>query len=113
MPPSPPISASASPGVWPSLKSKRTALPSSVDCGRSSELEPPALAQQRGELGDVRRTVARMRRAGACPGRFADDVAGARKLQLGRPRLVERAEQAACMVEVQVAQHDGVDVFLV
>src|SRR5204862_8198529 len=63
-------------------------------------------------IRDVRHAVARMWRAGARPGRLADDVARARKQELGRPSLVERRQQPARMIEVQMAQHDGVDVLV-
>ena len=76
------------------------------------DLEPAAAAQQLRQLRDVRRAIARMRRARARPGGLADDVARARKQELRRARLVERAEQTAGVIEMQVAQHDGVDVLV-
>ena len=53
-----------------------------------------------------------MRRAARAQARLADDEACAREHELRRARLVVRRKQTAGVIEMQVAQHDDVDVFV-
>ena len=76
------------------------------------DLEPAALAQQCGQLRNVRSAVARVRLTGARPRRFADDVARPWKQELRRLRLIVGRQQAARVVEMQVTEDDRVDVLV-
>ena len=76
------------------------------------ELETAALLEQRRQRGDERRSIARVRVARPLPCAPAHDEARIREQQPRRPAVFERGEQAAGMIEVQMAQHDDVDVLM-
>ena len=72
-------------------------------------LEPAGGLEQGRQLGHEARAVARVRRDRALPRRRADDVAGVRERERRRGAVLPRGEHAARVVEVQVRQHDDVD----
>ena len=74
------------------------------------ELEPPARREHVREPGDERRAIARVRRHRALPRLRADDVGRAREHERRRDVLLPRREQPAGVVEVEMRQHDDIDV---
>ena len=66
------------------------------------DLEPPARSQQVRQLGNERRAIARMRRDSTLPCGPADDEPRLREQQPWRLPFLERREQSARMIEVQM-----------
>ena len=104
--------ASISPGVWPSLKSNRTARPEHRRCGRSTSSSRPLRPRSSGSSGMY---DARSRGCGArarSQARLPTMNRARGNSSSGGFALLERREQSAGMIEMQVAQHDDVDVLV-
>ena len=111
-PPWPTISASIRPGVWPSLKWKRTDSPSACEYAPSTISSRP-LASSSGSSSGMK--LARSRacgsRARATCAALATKVAFGNSSCAASPSFQAR-QQAAGVVEVQVREHHHVDVLV-
>src|SRR5262249_49693151 len=89
---------------------ERVPLPESRALRSVDELQSAGRAQQVGKPSDERRFVARVRRPRPLPGAPAHHDAGPRAGQAQRRPLLVGRENTANVVEVEVGQHDDVDV---